>query len=160
MEQAKIAVDRAVAQIDRLKDLRERNEIPEAQYFEAEETVKQARVQQETAQAQLDILMLPPRKEAVAEAESKMTIAEKAVQSAKARISYYGLKAPTSGIVNSLTCHPGQTISVGRDSGRSGRYSRLEVVAWVPVEKSQQVKVGQIAYLSANATTRIGEGEN
>lgn len=160
VEQAKIAVDRAAAQLDRLKELRERNEVPEAQFFEAEETVKQARLQQETAQAQLDILVLPPRKEAVAEAESKVTIAEKAVQSAKARISYYGIKAPIDGALSSLTCHPGQIISVGSVVGEVVDTDQLEVAAWVPVEKSQQVQVGQAAHLRPNVTSRTSDGDD
>jgi RND family efflux transporter MFP subunit len=150
VEQAKIAVERAEAQLERLKELRKRNEVPEAQSFEAEEAVKQARVQQETAQAQLDVLVLPPRKEAVAEAESKVTIAEKVVQSAKARISYYSIKAPISGILSSLTCHPGQTISVGSNVGEVIDTEQLEILAWAPVEKSQLIQVGQVAYLGPN----------
>src|SRR3954468_7568585 len=59
VDQAEVAVHRADAQLDRLKVLRERNEIPEAQIFEAEEALKQARLQQQSAQAQSDLLALP-----------------------------------------------------------------------------------------------------
>jgi HlyD family secretion protein len=113
VDQAEIAVHRAEAQLDRLNVLRDRNEIPEAQIFEAQEALKQARLQQQTAQTQSDLVALPPRSEAVAEAKSKITVSEKAIETAKARLALHCIKAPIAGVLNSLTCHPGQTASVG-----------------------------------------------
>jgi HlyD family secretion protein len=150
VEQANIAVRRAEAQLERLKVLRDRNEIPEAQAFEAEESLKQARLQQETAQGQLDLLMLPPRVEAVTEAQSKVTVAEKAVETAQARLALHSIKAPIAGNLDSLTCRPGQTVSVGTVIGEVVDKDQMVLVAWVPVDRIQSIHVGQTARVRPN----------
>jgi HlyD family secretion protein len=153
VDQAEVAVHRADAQLDRLKVLRDRNEIPEAQIFEAEEALKQARLQQQSAQAQSDLVALPPRSEAVAEAKSKITVADKAIQTARARLAFHTLKAPVAGILNNLTCHPGQTVSVGAVIGEIVDNDELAVVAWAPVDKSPAIHIGQKAHVRANNVT-------
>jgi multidrug efflux pump subunit AcrA (membrane-fusion protein) len=151
VDQANVAVQRAEAQLERLKVLRDRNEIPEAQTFEAEESLKQVQLQQQTAQAQLDLLLLPPRAEAIAEAQSKVAIADKAVETAKTRLALHSIKAPIAGTLDSLTCRPGQTISVGTVIGDIVDNDQIIVAAWVPVDKSQSIRVGQSARVRPNA---------
>ena len=51
IEQARVAVARAQAAVNRLRPLRQRNEIPEEQMFEAEQALRQAMLQQQTADA-------------------------------------------------------------------------------------------------------------
>ena len=150
VDQAKLGVDRAETQLDRLKVLRDRNEISEAQIFDADVTLKQARLQQQTAQAQFDLLVSPPRPEAIAEAKSKISVAEKAVETAKSTARAAQIKAPIAGVLNSLTCHPGQTVSVGAVIGEIVDNEHVIVVAWVPVDKSQLIHVGQAAHVHPN----------
>ncbi len=161
VDQAMLGVERAEAQLDRIKVLRDRNEIPEAQIFDAESTVKQARMQQQTAQAQYDLLVSPPRAEAVAEAKSKVMVADKAVETAKARLALHEIKTPIAGVLNTLTCHPGQTVSVGAIIGEVINNEHVIVAAWVPVDKSQSIHVGQVAHLHTNGTsTAMVENSN
>jgi RND family efflux transporter MFP subunit len=161
VDQAMLGVERAEAQLERIKVLRDRNEIPEAQIFDAESTVKQARMQQQTAQAQYDLLVSPPRAEAVAEAKSKVMVADKAVETAKARVALHEIKTPIAGVLNTLTCHPGQTVGVGAIIGEVINNEHVIVAAWVPVDKSQSIHVGQVAHLHTNGTsTAMVENSN
>jgi RND family efflux transporter MFP subunit len=161
VDQAEIAVHRAEAQVERLNVLRDRNEIPEAQIFEAQEALKQARLQQQTAQTQSDLVSLPPRSEAVAEAKSKVTVSEKAIDTAKARLAMHSIKAPIAGVLNGLTCHPGQTVSVGMVIGEIVDNGELVVIAWAPVDKSPAIHNGQKARVrtSNEKTANVTEGE-
>ncbi len=161
VDQAEIAVHRAEAQLDRLQVLRDRNEIPEAQIFEAQEALKQARLQQQSAQTQSDLVSLPPRPEAVAEAKSKITVSEKAIDTAKARLALDSIKAPIAGVLNTLTCHPGQTVSVGSVIGEVVDNNELVVIAWAPVNKSPAIHIGQKARVrtSDEKTANATEGE-
>jgi HlyD family secretion protein len=152
IDQAKLGVERAEAQLDRLRVLRDRKEIPEAQIYDADAALKQARMQQQTAQAQYDLLVTPQRFEAVAEARSKISVAEKAVDTAKTRLALHTIRAPIAGILNSLTCWPGQTVSVGAVIGDVVDNDQVIVAAWVPVDKSHSIHVRQTAHIHSNGT--------
>ena len=62
-------------------------------------------------------MMIGPRPEAVAEAESKITVAEGAVAFSKAHLEFHTIRSPIDGVLDSLTCHPGQTIAIGTPIG-------------------------------------------
>ncbi len=93
IEQAKIAVARAAALVERLRPLRASKEIPEQQMYEAEQSLKQAQVLQQSAEAQFDALMLSPRPEAIAEAQSKIKVAGEAVKLSQARLELHTIRA-------------------------------------------------------------------
>ena len=69
--------------MDRLRPLRVKNEVSEGQMIEAELGLKQAVLQEQSAEAQLVVLMLKPRPQAIDEAKTKIATAEAAVGSAK-----------------------------------------------------------------------------
>lgn len=149
IEQAKIAVARAEALVARLRPLKSRVEVSEQQMFEAEQALKQAQVQQQTAQAQFDVLMLGPRPEAVAEAQAKINAADEAVKSSQARLDLHTISAPIDGVLDSLTCRPGETIAIGASIGVVVDNRQILAVAWLPVARGRLVRVGQTAHLHA-----------
>lgn len=147
IEQAKIAVARASALVERLRPLRASKEIPEQQLYEVEQSLKQAQVQQQSAEAQLEAMMLVPRPEAVAEAQSKIKVAEEAVKLSQARLELHTIRAPIEGVIDSLTCRLGQTIAIGTTIGEVIDNRQILGAAWLPVSRSQVVRVGQTAQI-------------
>ncbi len=149
VEQAKVAVARAQAVFDHLRPLVARHEVPEQQVFDAEKALEAARLQQESAQATLDAMMIGPRKEAIAEAEARIKNAEGFVEFSQAHLEFHTIRAPIDGVLDSLTCHPGQTISIGQPVGEVVDTSRVLAVVWLPARTVQAVKVGQKATVAA-----------
>lgn len=142
LESSKVALDKARALVERLRPLRERNEIPQSQLFEAEQAAKEADLQQQSAEAQLKLLSLEPRPEIVAEAESKISLAKEALKTAQSRLDLLTLKAPIKGVVTSLTCRPGQTCSVGTPIAEIIDSREVLAVVWLPVARSHFVQTG------------------
>jgi RND family efflux transporter MFP subunit len=147
IEQANIAIARAEALVVRLRPLRARGEVPEQQMFEAEQALKQAQVQQRTALAQYDVLMLRPREEAIAEAQSKIAVADEAVKAAQTRLEYFTIRTPIDGVLNSMTCRPGETIAIGASIGEVVDSRQVLVKAWLPVQSRMSVHEGQTAHI-------------
>jgi RND family efflux transporter MFP subunit len=145
IDEAGIALTRAQALLDRLRPLREHNEVPEAQVFEADEAVKQARVQKQTAQARFDLLMLRPREELIAEAQTKIEMAEAAVKTAQARIDLHTIRAPIDGILDSLNCRLGETVAVGAPIASVVDDQDVLAVAWLPIGQIAKIEIGQNA---------------
>ena len=115
-----------------MKPLLARHEVSEQQVFEADLAVTQARLQQETAEATLRVMMIGPRPEAVAEAEAKITVAEGAVEFSKAHLDFHTIRSPIDGVLDSLTCHPGQTIAVGTPIGEVVDTRQVFVSVYLP----------------------------
>jgi multidrug efflux pump subunit AcrA (membrane-fusion protein) len=167
VEQADLALKRAQVLLDRLRPLRERNEVPEAQIIDAEQARTQAELQKKTAQAQLDQLMLSPRPELLAEAKSKVTVAEEAVKTARSRLDLHTIRAPVAGILDSLSCRKGQTVPTGTTVGEIINTRKVLAVAWLPPTWLQGIKVGQAAQVrvesnqsaSPNNTTPATQGK-
>ena len=147
IETAKIAVARAEALVERLRPLRTRGEVAEQQMFEAEQTLEEARIQQQAAEAQFNLLMLGPRPEAVAEAEAKIQAAEQAVKASQAKLELHTLRAPIDGVLNSLTCRPGQMIAIGTSVGEIVDHRQVLATVWLPVRDGRLVRDGQTAYV-------------
>ena len=70
-------------------------------------------IQQQTAEAQLQMMLIGPRPEAIAEAEGKIKTADALVAFSQAHLDYHTIHAPIDGVLESLNCHPGQTIAIG-----------------------------------------------
>ncbi len=67
--------------------------------------------------------MIGPRPEAVAEAEGKIKTADALVAFSRAHLDYHTIRSPIDGVLDSLTCHPGQTIAIGSADRRGGRHA-------------------------------------
>jgi RND family efflux transporter MFP subunit len=145
IEQAKVALVRAKKAADRLQPLLARHEVPEQQMFEAELAVTTARLQKEAAEAQLQAMMIGPRPEAVAEARAKITVAEGAVEFSKAHVELHTIRSPIDGVLDSLTCHPGQTIAIGAPIGEVVDTGQILISVFLPARAAQAVRVGQKA---------------
>ena len=94
-----------------------RHEVSEQQVFEAELAATSAKILLQTAEAQLHAMLIGPRPEAVAEAESKITVADGAVAFSKAHLDFHTIGADRRCGAHSLTCHPGQTMAIGTPIG-------------------------------------------
>ena len=149
IEQAKIATERAKAVVDNLRPLRARNEVSEQQMLDAERALGQAEVLEQTAQAQLEALLLGPREEAVAEAEAKIAVARRAVDSSQARLDLHTIRAPIAGRLEGLACRLGQTIPVSAELGSVVDTRQVLAVGWLPVARAREIRVAQTAAIHA-----------
>ncbi|HEV3137695.1 MAG TPA: efflux RND transporter periplasmic adaptor subunit, partial [Pirellulales bacterium] len=149
--QAAVALARAQSVLDQLKPLAERNEVSKQQLFDAEKAVEQARLQKESTEAQFTLSMLGPRVEAIAEAKARIAIADETLKASQARLELHTIRAPIDGILEDLTCHPGQTIAVGTPVGEVVDSGQLYALAWLPARAAQLVRVGQKAKVFGGA---------
>ena len=147
IEQAQVAVEKARSSVDHLRPLRKRGEISETAMYDAESALRQATLQWKTAQSQYEVLMLRPRPQAIAEAKTRIDAAQAAVDTAKAQVEQLTIRAPIAGVLNSLTCQLGQTLSVGTAVGEVVDSRRLNVVVWLSVADAQRVKAEQAAQI-------------
>jgi RND family efflux transporter MFP subunit len=154
IEQAKVAVAKERAIVDRLRPLRDRNEIPAGQMTEAEQALRQALLQQQTAEAQYIVLMLKPRPQAIEEAKKKIASAEAALHSAEAQLELHALRSPIDGVLDSLTCRLGQTLAVGAAVGEILDCRQVDLVVWIPVVEAQRLRVGQAAHVQREGHDR------
>ncbi len=145
VEQAKLAVERSKAAVERLRPLRARNEVSEAQMFEAEQALAVALVQQKSAEAQLQLLLAGPRPESIAEAKARLAEAEQVVANAQEMVELRTIRSPIEGVVDSLNCHPGQTVSAGASLGEIVDRSEVHATVWMPPRHATRVQVGQSA---------------
>ncbi len=145
VEQAKVAAEQAQAVADRTRSLLSRNLASEQQLMDAERTLKQAMIQKDTAEAQLRAMMIGPRPEAVAEAEGKIKTADALVAFSRAHFDFHTIRAPIDGVLDSLTCHPGQTIAIGSPIGEVVDTRQVFASVWAPPRSAASVKVGQSA---------------
>jgi HlyD family secretion protein len=151
VDRAKVGVTRAEAMLDRLRPLRARTEISEAQWFDAEQTLAEAKLQQQSAEAQLQLLLIGPRQEAVAEAKARLAAAQQTLAAARAHLALHDLRSPIDGVVDSLNCHPGQAIAPAAVVAEIIDSGKLYVTAWLPAGFAEKIKPGQ--------TGRIGLGD-
>ena len=147
IEQAQVAVERAQALLENLKPLQTSRLASEQQIFDAEKAVEAALLLQKTAESQLRVLMIGPRPEAIAEAESKIQTAEGLVEFSQAHLDLHTIRSPIDGVLDSLTCHPGQTIAVGTPIGEVVDTRQVYAVVWLQSGAAQSVRSGQSAQL-------------
>ena len=157
IEQAKVAVTRARAIADGLRSLLARHEVSEKQVFDTRQAVEQALIQEKTAEATFQAMMIGPRPEAVAEAEARIKTAEGAVEFSKAHLDFHTIRAPIDGVLDSLTCHPGQTISIGAMIGEVVDTRQVYATVWLPQRSAQSVRVGQATRVEPSAGSEGGE---
>ncbi len=143
IEQAQVAVEKARSSVDHLRPLRERGEISETVMYDAESALRQATLQWKTAQSQYEVLMLRPRPQAIAEAKTRIEVAQAAVDTAKAQVEQLTIRSPIAGVLNSLTCQLGQTLPVGTAVGEVVDSRRLTAVVWLGVADAQRVKAAE-----------------
>ncbi len=150
VDQAKIGIERARDLVERLRPLVESKSqaASPAQLFDAEQALKQAELSHKTALAQLKLLTLGPRPEAVAEAQARIAIAEEAVANSLATLSLHTIRAPIAGIVDSLNCHPGQTLTVGTPIGEIVDTRRLFATVYFPSRSARSVRMGMPARIA------------
>ena len=145
IEQAQVAYDRAKKVVDELRRLRASNLASPQQLFDAEKAVEAARIQLETAESQHHVHMIGPRPEAVAEGEAKIKTAEGLVEFSKAHLDFHTIRSPIDGVLDSLTCHPGQTISIGSPIGEVIDTRQVYATVWLSPRAARGVHVGQPA---------------
>ncbi|MGD0896427.1 MAG: efflux RND transporter periplasmic adaptor subunit [Thermoguttaceae bacterium] len=154
IEQARVAVEKARLAVDRLRPLRARGEVSEAVFYEAESSLRQADLQLKTAESQYQVLMLRPRPEAIKEAETRVAAADAASRAAQAQRDLHVIATPIDGVLDSLTCSLGQTLSAGAAVGQVVDAKQLHVVAWLSAPDARRVRPGQTAEVR-----RIGSKE-
>ncbi len=143
VEQAKVAVEQARVTVDRLHSLVPQKLASEQQLLDAQRAVRQAVLQQEAAEATLRAMMIGPRPEAVAEAEGKIKTADALVTFSRAHLDYHTIRAPIDGVLDSLTCRPGQTIAIGSAIGEVVDTRQVFASVWLPPRSASLVRIGQ-----------------
>jgi RND family efflux transporter MFP subunit len=154
IDTANAAVEKAAALVERLQPLRERGEVSQMQMFEAETALKQARLQQQSAEVQLKIAMLGPRPQAVEEAEAKIATAEAAMTVAKTQLELLTIRSPIAGVVDSITCRPGQTVAAGASIGEVVDARQVCAEIWLPPADRRLARVGQKATVTCSELKR------
>ncbi len=152
IEQAKVAVAQAREAAAQLRPLHNRHEVSDQQLFVAEKALEQAEILKKTAEAQLRVMMIGPRPEAVAEAEGKIKTADALVDFSRAHLDYHTIRSPIDGVLDSLHCHPGQTIAVGSPIGEVVDSRQVFASVWLPPGSAQSVRVGQAARVQLSDT--------
>jgi RND family efflux transporter MFP subunit len=145
VEQAKISVEHDELQVENLRKLLATKDVSEKVLHDEEVLLKQAKVTLQTAEAQLKLLMTGPRPEAVAEAQTKIVMAEQAVASSQESLALHTLRAPIAGVVESLNCHPGQTLTIGTPVGEVIDIRRLFVTIYFPARITRLLQPGMVA---------------
>lgn len=149
IEMAKVSLAKAEEVVGRLHPLRAHEEVPERQILEAEWAAAQARLQLQTAESEFTAFMLGPRPEAVDEAKARIAAAAAAVNSAQAKLDLHTIHAPIAGVVDSLTCRPGQMLAAGASIGEIVDSRQVYAAVWLPVAATRRVRVGQDARVHA-----------
>ena len=90
-------------------------------------------------------MMIGPRPEAVAEAEGKIKTADALVAFSRAHLEYHTIRSPIDGVLDSLTCHPGQTIAIGSPIGEVVDTRQVFASVWLAPRSASSVRVGQPA---------------
>ena len=127
------------------------------QLFDASKALEAAELQQQAAEATLSVMMIGPRPEAVAEAEGRIKTADGLVAFSQAHLDYHTIRAPIDGVLDSLTCHPGQTIAIGTPIGEVVDTRQVFASVWLPTRSASSVRVGQAAHVRpADARENIG----
>jgi HlyD family secretion protein len=157
IEEADIALQKAESVVERLRPLRQRNEIPQQQMFEAELAVKQARLAKNKAENQLEVLLLGPRAEAVDEANAHVVAAEAEVALARSQLELLTLRSPIDGVAERITCKLGQTLAAGSPVGEVVDARQLEALIWLPTFHAASVRVGQAAEVFSADSPRKNE---
>jgi RND family efflux transporter MFP subunit len=148
IDQAKIAVDRARSLVDNLESLRKAGNLASGQQlYDAKKALETAELQEKSAEATLKTMMIGPRPEAVAEAEGKIKTADALVAFSRAHLDYHTIRAPIDGVLDSLTCHPGQTIAIGSPIGEVVDTRQVFASVWLPTRSASKVRVGQAAHV-------------
>ena len=132
--------------VDSLESLRrDGSPTSKQQLFDAGKALEAAQLQQQSAEATLHAMMIGPRPEAVAEAEGRIKTADALVAFSQAHLDYHTIRAPIDGMLDSLTCHPGQTIAIGTPIGEVVDTRHVFASIWLPTRSAPSVRVGQSA---------------
>lgn len=144
--QAKVAIERARFVVEGIELLhKDGNLASKQQLFDARKALEAAELQEQAAEANLRVMMIGPRPEAVAEAEGRIKTADGLVAFSQAHLDYHTIRAPIDGVLDSLTCHPGQTIVVGSPIGEVVDTRQVFASVWLPTRSASSVRVGQVA---------------
>ena len=145
VDHAKVALEQARVAADRLRPLVARHEVPEQQLQDAERAVRLAEIQLQTAEATLHVMLIGPRPEAITEAEGKIKTADALVAFSRAHLEYHTIRSPIDGVLDSLTCRPGQTIAIGSPIGEVVDTRQVFASIWLPPRSASSVRIGQAA---------------
>ena len=184
LEQAEANNAKAQSDLERYKQLVQKQEISEQQYDQAiaaakasaasvvaaraslaaaQQQVQQAEGKLEMAQANLRSTSTAPQQ--VAATRSKAASAEAAVKSAKAELDqaqlnmqYTTITAPVNGVVTGRTVEVGQNVQIGQELMRVINLDDIWVTANFKETQLQDMKVGQPADISVDATGKTYKG--
>jgi RND family efflux transporter MFP subunit len=161
IEQAKVALALAKEAADRIRPLSDQRLTSNQQLFVADKAVEQAQIQQRVAEAQLRVMMIGPRPEAVTEANGKIKTADALVNFSQAHLDYHTVRAPIDGVLDSLHCHPGQTIAVGTPIGEVVDSRQVFASMWLPPRSAGSVRIGMAAIVEhGDARDPAPDGSN
>jgi RND family efflux transporter MFP subunit len=153
VDQARVAVERAKSLVDSLGSLTGEHLASKQQLFDAEKALEAARYQQQSATAALNAMMIGPRPEAIAEAKGRIKTADALVAFSQAHLDYHTIRAPIDGVLDSLNCHPGQTIAIGNPIGEVVDTRQVFASVWLPPRSALSLRVGQAAFVRHSDTS-------
>ena len=94
--------------------------------------------------------MLGARAEAIEEAQVRITTALATEAQAEAQRDLHTIRAPIDGILDTITCRLGQSLTMGTPIGEIVDPRQLYALVWLPVRDARLVRVGQAAQVSSS----------
>jgi multidrug efflux pump subunit AcrA (membrane-fusion protein) len=150
VSRARVAADLAQAVVKRLEPLQARAEVSDQQLYEARKRLEETLLAQKAAETHLEILLLGPRAEAVAEMEAKVAGARAAVEAAEARAACFHLTAPRDGVLDRILCRTGQVLAPGTVAAIVIDLSEVYAMAGVGPAEAARLRPGQEALVSGD----------
>jgi multidrug efflux pump subunit AcrA (membrane-fusion protein) len=146
-ERAHLAVATAREKFEAIQGLHRRKEASDRQLADAERALQTSEADEAAAQAQLKLLELGPRKEAVAEAEAHVAVAQADVEAAKLQCEWAEIKSPINGELVELKARKGMQADPGA--------ALATVVDLTEVHIQTRLPAARFAEVSPDATVEI-----
>ncbi len=107
---AKVAADALRSQVEALKPLRDRNEIPLLELQRAQSSLQAAEADEAAAVARLKLLEAGTRPEEIAEAEARLAAAKADLAAARLNVELCNVTSPIDGIITQLAARKGMYV--------------------------------------------------
>ena len=104
-------------------------------------------------------MLIGPRPEAIAEAEGRIKTAAALVAFSQAHLDYHTIRAPIDGVLESLHCHPGETIAIGSPIGEVVDTRQVFAAVWLPSRSALSLRVGQ-AVIVRHSDSRVPSSDS
>lgn len=148
---ARSAEDVARKQLERTRELRGKDIVPQSQLDDAEARAAGARSEREAAEARSAAQLSGARAPELRQASARLRSAQAAVSAGEVRLARKLLVAPVAGVVLDTTAEPGEVLPAGGPVVVLGETRRPYVDVFVPQQDLKGVRLGAVAAVRVDA---------